>query len=389
MNQEQEKIIKSNDKYIYIDAGAGTGKTYTLIKKIEYILANNLAKAHEIVAITFTNKAAIELKARLGNEDVIVKTFHKYIYDLINNDNKYILCDENIFSPNELLKISKYKNGQSLFKPLGYYQYQNYLKKHNQIDFDDIFLVYLQNNYKNEKIMYLLIDEFQDTNNLQYKIIKKIISSNTRIICVGDINQSIYSFRGANSKIIKRYIKEFNAKVYNLTYNYRSSKKIISFINYFNNKNKLTTNNDKNSIIKTQRFNNIHDENEFIYNIIKTLNKKIALTNILITARNEKRLFYIKEYLSEKILNYYDLNIMTLHSTKGLEFHSVIITGLEKNEFPQIVDNSLKEYYDEKRLFYVGISRAKENLFLISNKLVHNKINYPSIFYKLSKIHNV
>ena len=389
MNQEQEKIIKSNDKYIYIDAGAGTGKTYTLIKKIEYILANNLAKAQEILAITFTNKAAIELKARLGNEDVIVKTFHKYIYDLINNDNKYTLCDENIFSPNELLKISKYKNGQSLFKPLGYYQYQNYLKKHNQIDFDDIFLVYLQNNYKNEKIMYLLIDEFQDTNNLQYKIIKRIISSNTRIICVGDINQSIYSFRGANNKIIKRYIKEFNAKVYNLTYNYRSSKTIISFINYFNNKNKLVTNNDKNSIIKTQRFNNIHDENEFIYNIIKTLNKKIALTNILITARNEKRLFYIKEYLSEKILNYYDLNIMTLHSTKGLEFHSVIITGLEKNEFPQIVDNSLKEYYDEKRLFYVGISRAKENLFLISNKLVHNKIYYPSIFYKLSKIHNV
>lgn len=389
MNQEQEKIIKSNDKYIYIDAGAGTGKTYTLIKKIEYILANNLAKAQEIVAITFTNKAAIELKARLGNNDVIVKTFHKYIYDLINNDNKYTLCDENNFSPNELLKISKYKNGQSLFKPLGYYQYQNYLKKHNQIDFDDIFLIYLQNNYKNEKIMYLLIDEFQDTNNLQYKILKKIISNNTRIICVGDINQSIYSFRGANNKIIKRYIKEFNAKVYNLTYNYRSSKTIISFINYFNNKNKLTTNNDKNSIIKTQRFNNIHEENEFIYNVIKTLNKKIALTNILITARNEKRLFYIKEYLSEKILNYYELNIMTLHSTKGLEFHSVIITGLEKNEFPQIVDNSLKEYHDEKRLFYVGISRAKENLFLISNKLVHNKINYPSIFYKLSKIHNV
>lgn len=390
MNKEQALIIKSNEKYIYIDAGAGTGKTYTLINKIKYILDNKLAFPSEIVAITFTNKAATELQERLNNSEVIVKTFHKYIFDLINKDNYFTLFDETTqkeFSQNDLLTITKYKNKQTIFKPLRYYQYNQYLLTNKLIDFDDIFLIYLNKFKGQENIKYLLIDEFQDTNNLQYLIIKKIINPNTKIICVGDINQAIYSFRGANKKIIQKYIKDFGARVYRLSTNYRSNKTIIKFINHFNNKNKLIANNNQNGVIEAKRFNSINKENEFIYNLLINIKHKYYLDKILITARNEKRLYYIKNYLASKLFNYMDLNIMTLHSTKGLEFEVVIMLGLEENEFPMNEENSLNNYRDEKRLFYVGISRAKSHLFLLSTKVINNLYLKSSVFFKLASLH--
>lgn len=390
MNKEQALIIKSNEKYIYIDAGAGTGKTYTLINKIKYILDNKLAFPSEIVAITFTNKAATELQERLNNSEVIVKTFHKYIFDLINKDNHFTLFDETTqkeFSQNDLLTITKYKNKQTIFKPLRYYQYNQHLLTNKLIDFDDIFLIYLNKFKGQENIKYLLIDEFQDTNNLQYLIIKKIINPNTKIICVGDINQAIYSFRGANKKIIQKYIKDFGARVYRLSTNYRSNKTIIKFINHFNNKNKLIANNNQNGVIKAKRFNSINEENGFIYNLLINIKHKYYLDKILITARNEKRLYYIKNYLASKLFNYMDLNIMTLHSTKGLEFEVVIMLGLEENEFPMNEENSLNNYRDEKRLFYVGISRAKSHLFLLSTKVINNLYLKSSVFFKLASLH--
>ena len=390
MNKEQALIIKSNEKYIYIDAGAGTGKTYTLINKIKYILDNKLAFPSEIVAITFTNKAATELQERLNNSEVIVKTFHKYIFDLINKDNHFTLFDETTqkeFSQNDLLKITKYKNKQTIFKPLRYYQYNQYLLTNKLIDFDDIFLIYLNKFKGQENIKYLLIDEFQDTNNLQYLIIKKIINPETKIICVGDINQSVYSFRGANKKIVNKYIKEFKSKIYSLSTNYRSNKGIINFINHFNNKSKLIANNNQNGVIKAKRFNSINEENEFIYNLLINIKHKYYLNKILITARNEKRLYYIKNYLASKLFNYMDLNIMTLHSTKGLEFEVVIMLGLEENEFPMNEENSLNNYRDEKRLFYVGISRAKSHLFLLSTKVINNLYLKSSVFFKLAGLH--
>ena len=222
---------------------------------------------------------------------------------------------------------------------------------------------------------------------MQYLIIKKIINPNTKIICVGDINQAIYSFRGANKKIIQKYIKDFGARVYRLSTNYRSNKTIIKFINHFNNKNKLIANNNQNGVIKAKRFNSINEENEFIYNLLINIKHKYYLDKILITARNEKRLYYIKNYLASKLFNYMDLNIMTLHSTKGLEFEVVIILGLEENEFPMNEENSLNNYRDEKRLFYVGISRAKSHLFLLSTKVINNLYLKSSVFFKLASLH--
>lgn len=331
LNETQLEAVKITDGPLLILAGPGSGKTRVITYKIAYLLEQEKAKPWEVLAITFTNKAAKEMKERLHNlieEDIKgmqISTFHSFVlrvikeyYDFFGLDRTFTIIDESDsislikkiikelnldekkYIPRAIKnKISGAKN--ELLNPEGfkvfartpydedvvkiYKKYEEKLKRNSSVDFDDLLMLpielfrkdkealeHYQNRYK-----YVFIDEYQDTNEAQY-LLSKMISDRYKNICVvGDESQSIYSWRGANYKNILNFEKDYkNAKVILLEQNYRSTKTILEAANSVikNNKEKkdkhLWTLNGKGSKIKYLR---CYDEKDEILNIINTIKK--------------------------------------------------------------------------------------------------------------------
>jgi len=329
LNDIQLEAVKTTDGPILILAGPGSGKTRVVTHKIAYLLEQEKAKPWEILAITFTNKAAKEMKVRLESlieEDIKgmqISTFHSFglkvikeNYDFFNLNKTFTILDETdsvsvikkilkdlnldekIYNPKTIKhKISGAKN--ELLNPEGYSvyakteieknvvevykKYQKKLIQNSSVDFDDLLMLpivlfkknkealeYYQNRYK-----YIFIDEYQDTNEAQYVLSKMISAKHNNICVVGDESQSIYSWRGANYKNILNFEKDYkDAKVILLEQNYRSTKTIIEAANSVikNNKEKkdkhLWTDNDKGSKIKYLR---CYDEKDEVLNIINEI----------------------------------------------------------------------------------------------------------------------
>ena len=331
LNETQLEAVKITDGPLLILAGPGSGKTRVITYKIAYLLEQGKAKPWEVLAITFTNKAAKEMKERLHNlieEDIKgtqISTFHSFglrvikeYYDFFGLDRTFTIIDESDsislikkiikelnldekkYIPRAIKnKISGAKN--ELLNPEGfkvfartpydedvvkiYRKYEEKLKRNSSVDFDDLLMLpielfrkdkealeHYQNRYK-----YVFIDEYQDTTEAQY-LLSKMISDKYKNICVvGDESQSIYSWRGANYKNILNFEKDYkNAKVILLEQNYRSTKTILEAANSVikNNKEKkdkhLWTLNGKGSKIKYLR---CYDEKDEILNIINTIKK--------------------------------------------------------------------------------------------------------------------
>lgn len=331
LNETQLEAVKITDGPLLILAGPGSGKTRVITYKIAYLLEQEKAKPWEVLAITFTNKAAKEMKERLHNlieEDIKgmqISTFHSFglrvikeYYDFFGLDRTFTIIDESDsislikkiikelnldekkYIPRAIKnKISGAKN--ELLNPEGfkvfartpydedvvkiYKKYEEKLKRNSSVVFDDLLMLpielfrkdkealeHYQNRYK-----YVFIDEYQDTNEAQY-LLSKMISDKYKNICVvGDESQSIYSWRGANYKNILNFEKDYkNAKVILLEQNYRSTKTILEAANSVikNNKEKkdkhLWTLNGKGSKIKYLR---CYDEKDEILNIINTIKK--------------------------------------------------------------------------------------------------------------------
>lgn len=396
LNNIQEEIINSNEPHILILAGAGSGKTTTLKHKILNIIENEDISKNKILCITFTKKASYELKERINNNLVDIFTFHSFCYKYLKEYN--ILKDKKIafnldkkFSKKNLLKISILKLKAKISKRKYFKNYNKFLSTNNLIDFDDLLILFLKNiNLFNINYKYILVDEFQDTNLIQYEIIKKITKNYTKTIAVGDFDQSIYKFRGANNQIINKYINDYKAKTYILNYNYRSSKEIVETSNELINKNiyriekklKYTIKNNNTEII----YKNLNNYNEIyqdiINNIKKLRTKNIDINKMAILSRNNKELIYLKNYFNNSIY-FYDLKpkILTIHQSKGLEFDYCFIIGLEDGNLPSRINNQYLDFEEERRLFYVAITRAKTKLFLYSSKYDLN-LNYKekSIF---------
>ncbi len=331
LNETQLEAVKITDGPLLILAGPGSGKTRVITYKIAYLLEQGKAKPWEVLAITFTNKAAKEMKERLHNlieEDIKgmqISTLHSFglrvikeYYDFFGLDRTFTIIDESDsislikkiikelnldekkYIPRAIKnKISGAKN--ELLNPEGfkvfartpydedvvkiYRKYEEKLKRNSSVDFDDLLMLpielfrkdkealeHYQNRYK-----YVFIDEYQDANEAQY-LLSKMISDKYKNICVvGDESQSIYSWRGANYKNILNFEKDYkNAKVILLEQNYRSTKTILEAANSVikNNKEKkdkhLWTLNGKGSKIKYLR---CYDEKDEILNIINTIKK--------------------------------------------------------------------------------------------------------------------
>lgn len=286
LNQEQQRAVDTTEGPLLILAGAGSGKTKTLTHRIYHILNSKLASPYQILAVTFTNKAANEMRERVsellgaqsGDRTFMpyMGTFHGICVRLLRQDGEYVGVPKNfiIFDESDrqtLVKsiskqltldekqhppraissiISSAKNelmGPSLYDSIAktptqkaaarvFPLYQKSLKEQGALDFDDLIskmVSLLENNLDirqkwQERFRYILIDEYQDTNAAQYKLIKLLTNKNQNICVVGDDWQSIYSWRGADFTNILNFERDYkNATVIRLEQNYRSTKYIL------------------------------------------------------------------------------------------------------------------------------------------------------------------
>ena len=364
LNKEQQKAVLETEGPLLILAGAGSGKTRVLTTKVAYLIEEVGISPYNILAITFTNKAAKEMSNRLyrliGDKAkyVQVSTFHSFGVKILRENFKYLGYDKNfvimdsedsisvikkilkekgidskIYNPNAIKnKISSCKNEMMSPKDyekyvasdfekivlLVYELYEDTLKKNNSIDFDDLLLLPIKlfrenpnilQNYQ-ERFQYILIDEYQDTNEAQYILTKMISAKYRNICCVGDVDQSIYSFRGANYKNILNFEKDYkDAKTIKLEQNYRSTTNILDAANDVikNNKErkdkKLWSDKGTGEKITYYRAFNGIDEAQYVAREIKNLiNNGIEYENIAVLYRTNSQSHVIEEeFLKNKI----------------------------------------------------------------------------------------
>lgn len=332
LNDKQQEAVNQTDGPILILAGAGSGKTKVLTTKVAHLVSDKHIDPHNILAITFTNKAAKEMKDRvlkmLGAKayQIQISTFHSLgllflrenyaklgfekNFTILDSDDtltviKKILKDMNldpkIYNPRAIRnKISGAKNelmdaeNYSRFANTDYEQtvtdifrrYEKKIKKNNSVDFDDLLVLPIKLFKENPEILkqyqdrfqYILVDEYQDTNETQYVLIKMLSAKNQNICVVGDIDQSIYGFRGANYRNILNFEKDYpKAKVILLEENYRSTSNILNVANDIikNNKKRkeknLWTKNEEGIKIKYHRAYDEKDEAHYVMSQIKDL----------------------------------------------------------------------------------------------------------------------
>ena len=286
LNEEQRAAAAHTEGAVLIFAGAGSGKTRVLTHRVAYLLHEHRAPAHRILAVTFTNKAAGELKTRLNRlvgsaaQGLWVGTFHSIgvrilrrdgdevgvasnfvIYDetdqrqLIREILRDLNLDERHFPPGSLLnQISRAKErcqtplafastaeGQLASTAAAVYtEYERRLGQANALDFDDLImrtLALIEGGTKageswRERFQYVVVDEYQDVNEAQYRMVRALSRGSGNICVVGDDDQSIYAFRGADHRIILRFERDFpNATIFRLERNYRSTEPILHAAN--------------------------------------------------------------------------------------------------------------------------------------------------------------
>lgn len=381
LNDRQKEAVLYGDGPLLILAGAGSGKTSVLTKRVAYLIKERNISPKNIVAITFTNKAAKEMKERIIKEvgkegyDIQISTFHSFglriikenyeklgyekNFTIIDSDDsltvvKKILkemgIDSTRFNPkfiknqissckNEMVTPEKYKNlvndelSDITYKV--YKKYQDTLLRNNSLDFDDLLIkpIELFNKYKEvlenyqELFKYVFIDEYQDTNEAQY-ILSKMISAKYKNICVvGDDAQSIYSWRGANFKNILNFEKDYkNAKVILLEQNYRSTKTILNAANSVikNNINKkdknLWTDNSLGEKIKYVRTNDEKDEASYVTREIRNLvNNGVSLDDIAVLYRTNAQSRTIEEGFLNSNIPYKIVGAFAFYSRKEIK----------------------------------------------------------------------
>ena len=330
LNDRQKEAVSITQGPLLIIAGAGSGKTKVLTTKVASLILDENVDPENILAITFTNKAAKEMKERildmvgLVGYKIQISTFHSFglnilkkhyeklgyskNFTILDSDDsttviKNILKDMNVDENFKSIKnaISNNKNAlidsyeyerfvntdyDKLVKEV-YEKYEQRLKRNNSVDFDDLLMLPIKlfqkhpevlNEYQ-EQYKYVLIDEYQDTNEAQYKLTKMICSKYKNICAVGDDSQSIYSWRGSNYKNILNFEKDYpNCKTILLEQNYRSTKTIINasndvIKNNVNRKDKnLWTDNEEGKKIEYHTAENEKDE---AYYVVKEINKLI------------------------------------------------------------------------------------------------------------------
>lgn len=332
LNDKQKEAVFYSDGPLLILAGAGSGKTRVLTHRVAYLIHEKNVNPYNIMAITFTNKAAREMRDRInrlighGAEAVWVSTFHsacvrilrRYI-DRIGYNNNFTIYDSDdqktaikaackklqvdtkfikeraimsaiSMAKNNMITPEEYRNSADDIRTRTiskvYEEYQSRLKKNNALDFDDL-LVKTIELFKSDKevlmayqdrLQYIMVDEYQDTNKVQFEFIKLLADKYKNICVVGDDDQSIYKFRGADISNILNFEQIFTGtKVIKLEQNYRSTKNVLEAANqviahnYSRKQKTLWTEREAGDLVEFRQLDNEYHEAEFIVNSIKDL----------------------------------------------------------------------------------------------------------------------
>jgi DNA helicase II / ATP-dependent DNA helicase PcrA len=550
LNPEQLKAVMDANGPTLVIAGPGTGKTKTLTSRIAWLQENLNINPSEILAITFTNKAAGELRKRLkvilnkkiNSEDITVATFHAFGLTILKEFHKefrrsknFTLADENLKTDiiksisqvsasetkNLISQISEKKrsiwiaethknnDNKNISGTCIFNQYENKLQKLNAFDLDDLIIkpLILFSENKNilnrfqQRFRYIFVDEYQDINDTQYRLLRLLApDTHSNIYVVGDANQSIYGFRGANSNYIKQFTNDYpEAKIFQLDQSYRCSRTILNAssdilelksdmlkgidqgvnisiseqptdaaeaefiarqivdliggVSFFSIDSSVTTGNTNNTIntlsdlailCRTRsQFNIIgqalqnhnlpyqevgttpffrqepfqtlisllnifsNENSESANKILKLKNKQISEQNLKYFQQQIKKkklsdslenlktkFFKPEEFDEHKWIRFTEIademnntrdfleflilgtgtdthnhsleaiSLMTLHASKGLEFECVFIAGCENGLLPYNLYKKEVDREEERRLLYVGMTRAKKMLFL-------------------------
>ena len=381
LNDRQKEAVLYNEGPLLIIAGAGAGKTKTLTTKIAYLIEEWFAYPYNVLAITFTNKAAKEMKDRLYGligdlaKKVQVSTFHSFglkllreNYEKLGYEANFVIMDSDdsltvvkkivkdlgydpkIYNPRAIRnKISSCKNEMmtpEMYERYAvsdyekvmhkvYEKYEEKLKKNNSVDFDDLLLLPIKLFKENPSILqkyqelyqYILIDEYQDTNEAQYILSKLISAKSRKITCVGDDSQSIYSFRGANYKNILNFEKDYkDAKTILLEENYRSTSTILDAANQVIKNNtqrkdkNLWTSRGKGEKIKYYRAYNERDEAQYVIRKIKELrNKDVEYKDIAVLYRTNAQSRVLEEEMLKENMPYRVIGSFYFYSRKEIK----------------------------------------------------------------------
>lgn len=327
LNPEQKAAVTHEGGHLLVLAGAGSGKTRVLTQRAAWLIQNNKVKAEEMVLLTFTNKAASEMKERIiqiSNEKPwFAGTFHSFGAKVLRNEGRAIGIDPNfviydtvdqkeaiadimkelnlnpeIYAPAVIydlieeaktghvspMQFGEYARGDLQQKAfLVYKKYDEYLRESNALDFNDLLiktvdLLIKRKDAWNERLGHVFVDEWQDTNKIQYQMTQLLLGQRAHITAVGDASQSIYSWRGADFRNVTKLSRDYpTITTLNLSQNYRSSKVIIEAANAVISKNNshpvlsLWTENDRGQRIKIYKADSGISEAAYIAGKIKEL----------------------------------------------------------------------------------------------------------------------
>lgn len=460
LDKEQLTCVISDEEASLIVAGAGSGKSLTIIGKIRYLIEAKYIEENEILCISFTKESSEKLKKELKtyyDYDIDVFTFHKLALTiLLDNNVEFKLANDHILDyiidefynnlihqlpvlknltikyffgnlnkkyedikTNDINNLKKIiSNFILLFKAnitddnimysyinqvdkkdyilllniIAIYNiYKIELSSQKEIDFDDMIkkaTISVKKDGINKKYKYIIIDEYQDTSIIRVNLIQEMIRYlHCKLLVVGDDFQSIYKFSGCNINVFLDFKKYFKySKIFFITSNYRNPQELLEVAGKFvmkNNKQikkELNAHKHLTTPIKIIYYDN---QKEIFNKLLKRIDKK----NLLILGRNNNDIFKIVNDIDELAIN--NIKYLTVHKSKGLEANNVIIINLENHimGFPIKLENhpitnlisyeneSLK-FAEERRLFYVALTRSKNNVYLLVNK------NKPSQFIK-------
>ena len=378
LNPKQKEAVLHKDGPMLVLAGAGSGKTKVLTSRIAYLIDNGVSPAN-ILAITFTNKAAHEMKERVINlvgydaNYIQISTFHslglkiiKENYEFLGYDKNFIILDSDdtltivkklmkelnmnpkfynakqirnkiSSAKNELITPEKFKKIEFDTQVVTLYKkYCQKLKQGNSVDFDDLLILPIKlfeispnilESYQ-ERYKYLLIDEYQDTNEAQYVFSKMLAAKYRNIFVVGDNDQAIYAFRGANFKNILNFEKDYpDCKTILLEENYRSTQTILNAANSVIKHNKkrkdknLWSNNDIGEKIKYIKTDDEKAEGEFVTKEIKKLvnEKKVSYDDIAILYRTNAQSRSIEEAMLKANIPYKIIGSFYFYNRKEIK----------------------------------------------------------------------
>ena len=410
LNRQQIKAVTYDGELLLVLAGAGSGKTRVLTERAAWFISQEKARAENILLLTFTNKAAGEMKERMmrlvKNAPTFAGTFHSFCVRVLRVEGKamditpdFLIYDENdaqeavkqimnslgiskdsfspsfiasqisdaktqMLSPIQYGELGNSELQEKVFKI--YVEYEKYLKKAGALDFDDLLLrvVDLFQKYPSVlakwqgRLTHVLVDEWQDTNKIQYLITKLITGASGNLTAVGDASQSIYSWRGADYRNINNLLRDFpKIKVINLEQNYRSTQSILSAANSVIAKNtthpilKLWTKKGKGERIRIYRAKSGLDEASFVINEIKLkVNQGNILNNFAILYRTNAQSRVLEEAL--------------LHS--GIPY--VLVRGVrfyDRSEIKDVLSYlrllvNPKDTVSTKRIEKIGKTRVKK-----------------------------